>query len=183
MTEEKEIKSIFKTILRKAGIKFRSINWAPSLNWTHSLREFGYAHANICIGDNCYTGVNFSSTLKMWRSIRPCDFMIDLREPDSFSRAVRTLKNCFGKANDENQHTDRHCERCEFKPKCMACGEVINARQGYVNCDGYTNCEECGNQHVCKDFDCRAHSEYSGHIPHVHWTCGKCKNDTSCWEG
>lgn len=172
MTVESEIMPIFEAILRKAGIKFTHITWVPPYN---SMTEYSRASANICIGRNCFTGVNLSSTLKMWRSIRPCDFMIDLREPDSFERAVRTLKNCFGKANDEGQHEDRHCEKCEFKPKCMACGEVINARQGYVNC------EECGNQWTCKDFDTYAHSEYSGHIPHVHWTCGKCKGD-SCWE-
>lgn len=172
MSAEEEITKIFKAILRKAGIKFTHINWVDA---NKIGRKYSYAHANICIGRNCFAGVNLSSTLKMWRSIRPCNFMIDLREPDSFKRAVRTLKNCFGKANKEDQHTDHECGDCEFKPRCMICDSTINYR------NGYTNCEECGNKWSCKDFDYCTNHEYSGHIPYVHWTCGKCRGD-SCWE-
>ena len=47
---------------------------------------------------------------------------------------------------------------------------------------GYTNCEECRHQYGnCKDFDYNAYSKYSGHIPHVQWICGSCK-DVSCWD-
>lgn len=145
MTKDEELKRVFAGILDKAGVKVTGLSWVPEVGDLRTWVE-GRVSATIDLGRNCSTGVNLSGNLVMYRSIRPCNFYIDLREPNSIERAINTLRKCFGSPDEEGHHNHdtKRCVTCEFRPKCKGCGKVIAS--GYRNCD-----DNCTWAYECKD--------------------------------
>jgi len=175
MTESEEMFLILAEILDKAGVKATSLcclmedrsvirvsaeedySAQPSSIMVEGKVE--RVTADICVGHRASASVSISTNpLVMYRSIQPCNFKIDLREPGSIPRAIATVRRCFGKPDSLGRHKmSKKCHECEFKPssrpplepKCAECGGSLDGRHKTplkgMAYDLYFCCDECLN--------------------------------------